>query len=123
MIELLGKSKEELRELCASLGQPAYRADQIYHALYSERKFDIGAMSEFDVALLVDEYAGEETSHKIYPQWRGGYYYAGRPKADPAAPLALLYLSRWATPESASEFAAIYANSLKNRFPPVWSKW
>src|ERR1700682_635448 len=36
--ELLGKSKEELREFCVTLGQPAYRGDQIYHALYAERK-------------------------------------------------------------------------------------
>jgi len=82
-------------------------------------RFDVGAMGEFDVALLVDEYAGEETSHKIYPQWRGGYYYAGRSKGDPTAPLALFYVSRWATPESASEFAAIYAGSLKTRYRSV----
>src|ERR1700682_388243 len=36
--ELLGKSKEELREFCVTLGQPAYRGDQIYHALYADRK-------------------------------------------------------------------------------------
>jgi|tagenome__1003787_1003787.scaffolds.fasta_scaffold20977393_2 23S rRNA (adenine2503-C2)-methyltransferase len=51
MIELLGKSKEELREFCAALGQPAYRANQIYHALYSERKFNFGAMSNLPAPL------------------------------------------------------------------------
>jgi 23S rRNA (adenine2503-C2)-methyltransferase len=45
MFELLGKSKEELREFCVASEEPAYRGDQIYHALYSERKFDIAAMS------------------------------------------------------------------------------
>jgi 23S rRNA (adenine2503-C2)-methyltransferase len=51
MIELLGKSQSELREVCASLGEPAYRGDQIYHALYAERKFDIAAMSSLPAAL------------------------------------------------------------------------
>src|ERR1700680_2082499 len=37
-MELWGKSKNELRDLCQSLGEPAYRGGQIYHALYAERK-------------------------------------------------------------------------------------
>jgi 23S rRNA (adenine2503-C2)-methyltransferase len=50
-MELLGKSKEELREYCASLGEPAYRGGQIYHALYSERKFDVGQITNLPAAL------------------------------------------------------------------------
>lgn len=34
---LLGKSMDELRDLAVSLGEPSYRASQIYHALYAER--------------------------------------------------------------------------------------
>ncbi|HXT75055.1 MAG TPA: 23S rRNA (adenine(2503)-C(2))-methyltransferase RlmN [Candidatus Eisenbacteria bacterium] len=45
MIELLGKSKSELTEFCVSLGEPAYRGEQIYRALYAERKFDIAGMT------------------------------------------------------------------------------
>lgn len=51
MIELLGKSKEELRAFCASLGEPAYRGGQIYHALYAERKFDFARMTNLPAAL------------------------------------------------------------------------
>jgi 23S rRNA (adenine2503-C2)-methyltransferase len=51
MIELLGKSKSELTELCVSLGEPAYRGEQIYRALYAERKFDIAAMSNLPAPL------------------------------------------------------------------------
>jgi 23S rRNA (adenine2503-C2)-methyltransferase len=51
MTELLGKSKNELRELCASLGEPAYRGGQIYHALYAERKFDVASMTNLPAAL------------------------------------------------------------------------
>ncbi len=42
---LLGKSPEELRSFAESLGEPAYRGAQMYHALYAERKFDVAAMS------------------------------------------------------------------------------
>src|ERR1700680_3826621 len=82
-------------------------------------RFDVGAIGEFDVAILVDQYAGTEASHNLYPHWRGGYYYAARPKGDPSAPLALLYVSRWASREKASAFAAIYAQSLAKRYKHV----
>ena len=85
-------------------------------------RFDIGAMGEFDVAILVDQYAGVEASHQLYPHWRGGYYYAARPKGNPAAPLALLYSSRWSDPESASRFAVIYAKYLAKRYKQVDEK-
>jgi hypothetical protein len=82
-------------------------------------RFDVGAIGEFDVAILVDQYAGTEASHNFYPHWRGGYYYAARPKGDPSAPLALLYVSRWASREKAAAFAAIYAQSLDKRYKHV----
>ncbi len=50
-MELLGKSKEELRELCVALGEPAYRGGQIYHALYSERKFDVEQITNLPAEL------------------------------------------------------------------------
>ena len=82
-------------------------------------RFDIGAVGEFDVALLADEYAGVAASHAIYPHWRGGYYYAARPKGDATAPLDVLYFSRWSDAESASKFAAIYAGGLEKRYKHV----
>jgi len=82
-------------------------------------KFDIGAMGEFDVAVLIEQYAGKELSKRLYPDWRGGYYYAARPKNDTAAPLGLLYVSRWSSAERAAEFAGIYARSLAQRYKKV----
>jgi len=85
-------------------------------------KFDIGAMGEFDVAVLIEQYAGKDLSKRLYPEWRGGYYYAARPKSIAAsdltvtAQLGLLYVSRWSSPEKASEFAEIYARSLVQRY-------
>ena len=51
MTELLGKSKVELREFCVALGEPAFRGAQIYHGLYSERKFDVAQITNLPAAL------------------------------------------------------------------------
>ena len=80
------------------------------------KKFDIGAMGEFDVAILIEQYAGKKSSERLYSEWRGGYYYAARSKNDASAPLALLYVSRWSDAEKAAEFAAVYAQSLGQRY-------
>ena len=50
-MELLGKSKNELRDFCVSLGEPAYRGGQLYHALYAERKFSVREISNLPAAL------------------------------------------------------------------------
>jgi hypothetical protein len=92
------------------------RVPEFSHDFKNYQKFDIGAMGEFDVAVLVEQYAGKEMSKRLYPEWRGGYYYAARPKNDAAAPLALLYVSRWSSAEKAAEFAGIYAGSLGKRY-------
>ncbi len=78
--------------------------------------FDIGAMGEFDVDILVEQYAGREAAAKVYPEWRGGYYFAGKPKGNKSAPIGVLYVSRWSSPAKAAEFAAIYAKSLTQRY-------
>lgn len=50
-MELLGKSKEELKAFSASLGEPPYRGVQIYHALYAERKFDFARITNLPAGL------------------------------------------------------------------------
>jgi 23S rRNA (adenine2503-C2)-methyltransferase len=50
-VELLGKSAEELREYAASLGERPFRAAQLYHAMYAERRFDLTAMTNLPAAL------------------------------------------------------------------------
>lgn len=78
--------------------------------------FDIGAMGEFDVDILIEQYAGRDEAASMYPEWRGGYYFAGKSKTDQSAPIALLYVSRWSDPSKAAEFAAVYAKSLAKRY-------
>jgi len=89
------------------------------HNFQDYKKFDIGAMGEFDVAVLIEQYAGRARSKEMYPEWRGGYYFAAKPKSNPDGPLGLLYVSRWSSPEKAAEFAAIYADSVKQRYKRI----
>ena len=48
---LLGKSPQELRAFLESLGEPAYRGAQIYHALYAERRFALAGMTNLPAKL------------------------------------------------------------------------
>ena len=48
---LLGKSRQELCALLVSLGENAYRGAQLYHALYSEKQFNVAAMTNLSAVL------------------------------------------------------------------------
>jgi 23S rRNA (adenine2503-C2)-methyltransferase len=50
-VNLVGQSVADLRTYLQTLGEPAYRGAQIYHALYVERLSDIAAMTNLPVAL------------------------------------------------------------------------
>jgi hypothetical protein len=84
--------------------------------------FDAGAIGEFDVEILLKQYADEETAKRLSPEWRGGSYYAvGRKGAKPPAPdstahIGLIYVSRWSSDKVAQEFARIYASALPSRY-------
>ena len=51
LMELLGKSREELRDLCVALAEPAYRGEQIYHALYAEKMYAFSRMTNLPKVL------------------------------------------------------------------------
>lgn len=57
-MELLGKSRNELRALSTAMGQPAYRGDQLYRALYAERIFDPSRVTNLPAAFR-DQLAAE----------------------------------------------------------------
>lgn len=48
---LLGLSADELRAHAQTLGEPAYRGAQIYHALYAERRREFARMSNLPATL------------------------------------------------------------------------
>jgi hypothetical protein len=79
-------------------------------------RFDIGAIGEFDVYMLTEQYASEKDAKRIYPNWRGGYYYSVKPKGNPAGPLGLVFVSRWANTKAAAQFAAVYARGIQQRY-------
>jgi hypothetical protein len=99
-------------ERLAPMLQPAY-------GRLLGRKFervDEGQIGELDVSILLKQFTDEEAARRLWTQWRGGYYYASRPRNDPGAPVSLLYVSQWATPEGANQFAAIYGSSLPKKY-------
>jgi hypothetical protein len=85
----------------------------------SWKKVDVGGVGEFDISVIVEQYANGDVARQMWPQWRGGYYYAARQKKAPPGSLALLYVSKWAEPEQATRFAGIYAQSLKKKYKQV----
>jgi len=58
--ELLGLTLDELRRLAAAWGEPAYRGQQLFHALYVERLFDVRRLTSLGRALR--ERLARETS-------------------------------------------------------------
>ena len=90
-MELLGKSRGELKAYCAGLGEPAYRADQIYHWLYAEREFSVERWSNLPAKLR--EKLKRETTISL-PEVRQRYvssdgsvrYLLGLPAQEERAP-------------------------------------
>ena len=49
-------------------------------------RFDVGAIGEFDVSMLIDQYASEEESKRMYPSWRGRLLLFGVAQGQPIRP-------------------------------------
>jgi hypothetical protein len=78
-------------------------------------RVDFGSMGEFDVYLLAKQYGADDTPN-YYRHWRGGYYFAAHPKTAPKNQVALLYYSKWDSPEAARDFAKLYGDYLPKRY-------
>jgi hypothetical protein len=82
-------------------------------------KYDEGSVGEFDVACLAEQFADAATAKKIYPNWRGGYYFAVKRKGvktPGTADIGLVFVSRWANADSAKDFANVYSASIPRRY-------
>ncbi len=79
------------------------------------QRFDFGGMGAFDVYLLAKQY-GAKDPQNYYPHWRGGYYYAAHAKGAPKDQIAMMYFSRWDSPQAARDFAKLYADYLPKRY-------
>ena len=83
------------------------------------KRFDFGGMGEFDVYLLAKQYGGDNAPKEHYPHWRGGYYFAAHAKDAPKEQIAMLYFSRWDSPQAAHAFAKMYGDYLPKRYKKV----
>ena len=50
-LDLLGRSRDDLRALMAEIGEPAYRGAQLYHAMYAERRLHFASISNLPLSL------------------------------------------------------------------------
>ncbi len=95
------------------------------------QRFDVDSVGEFDVSVLAREYGKTVAqAREIASTWRNSYYYASAKKTvKPAGPadISLLYVSRWSSPEAATDFAEIYAGAIGTRYqhaaPVAGEKW
>ncbi len=85
--------------------------------------YDSGGVGELDVRALLEQYGERRIANELSAEWQGGAYATfqrkDKPVADVApstADLALLYLSRWKTPQAAQRFARFYAAAVSQRY-------
>lgn len=84
--------------------------------------FDSGGIGQLDVRAFLKQFGERKTADDISSAWQGGAYVTfQRKKAPAAAPattadLALLYVSRWRTPQAAERFAHFYATAVTLRY-------
>lgn len=85
--------------------------------------YDSGGIGELDVRALLKQYGERKIANEVSSQWKGGAYTTFR-RTDKAVAdvspgtgdLALLYVSRWKTPQVAEWFAGFYARAVSQRY-------
>ncbi len=81
---------------------------------------DFSGIGEIDLRVILRQWGGKQVAAKLSPAWRGGYYMALASKKAPRdAPLPLLLLLDFATPDAANQFASVYRASLAQRYNSV----
>jgi len=84
--------------------------------------YDSGGIGELDVRALLKTFGNRKEADILASGWQGGGYVAYRRTAKSAsdalttADLALLYVSRWKSSQSAERFAHVYANAIAQRY-------
>lgn len=83
--------------------------------------FDSGTIGELDVKALLEQYGQRRVADELATSWTGGRYVTfeksdGDARNPSTANLALLYVSRWKSPQVAERFAHIYAAAVAGRY-------
>jgi len=73
-----------------------------------------GAVGEFDHAILLRQYVGEEQGAAAARHWRAGWFRLYEHKKDGNPVLS--YISKWDSPESAQAYFALYQRVLKGKW-------
>ena len=82
--------------------------------------YDIGSIGQFDIQVIAKQFADRATAKRIGQGWQGGIYLAvnkKETKPQNTGDLAIIFLSRWDTPERAQDFALLYSGATEKRFP------
>ena len=86
----------------------------------SVRVQDTGVIGELDTRVFIRQYESKWLAGELSKAWRGGSYatVARSPQGQPVTTndVALLYVSRWQTPEAAQRFAKFYAGAVAKRY-------
>ncbi len=86
--------------------------------------FDSGGIGELDVKALLEQWGERKIADDVSAAWQGGAYVTFRRKDNSTtdgkvptlADLALLYISRWKTPQAAERFARFYTGAVSQRY-------
>ncbi len=84
--------------------------------------YDSGGIGQLDVRALLKQYGARKIADDVSTSWQGGEYvtFQRKDKAGQApattADLALVYVSRWTTPQAAERFARFYASEVAQRY-------
>lgn len=83
--------------------------------------YDTGSIGELDVRALLKQYGERKIADNLSSEWQGGTYMVYRRKGEPGAQvstadLALLYVSRWKSPQAAERFAKFYSGAVPQRY-------
>jgi len=92
--------------------------------------YDSGGVGQLDVRALLKQYGERKIADDLSSAWQGGAYVTFHRKdknndkaasgaSATTADLALLYVSRWTTPQSAERFARFYTSALTRRYQSV----
>jgi len=85
--------------------------------------FDSGGIGQLDVRAYLKQYGERKNADDVSAAWQGGAYVTFRRKNKTAseapattADLALIYVSRWRTPQAAERFARFYTSAVALRY-------
>jgi hypothetical protein len=106
-------------EKLPSLGMPDLK--QLLGEQYDV--YDSGGIGQLDVRALLKQFGARKIADDLSSAWQGGAYVTLRRKDKAAstasattADLALLYISRWTTPQAAERFARFYTSAVAQRY-------